>query len=494
MIKKNGNLFATAYLLILFVVYPFFMKNGYVEIGEAKFEFWSRISVSAALFMIFFFVVQVYRDKTIYTMDVWVFLFALCTLISFLISVDRKEAFAGTAGWHMGAFVYGMLCLLYFFISRLWVPGKFVFMSSLFAAGVAFILGILDRFSLYLIPLKIRDPGFISTLGNINWFCGYLVIFLSLGAALFVFADKAEIFFGIFSLIGFMAAFCQGSSSVFLFFGALFVTTFWIAIERREWILKWCILMGSWCLAAQTIRLMRFFLSGYNYETNNLCGFFTNNNITIYLLLADIVLFFIFSRVYNREVKHVKAIRIVLTVCLLLVLVLYGIQAYYHTFINRGNLQSGHYLVWEAAWGNGRGATLRAGISLFQSMSWKNRFFGIGPDCFSVYAYSIPEVSQMLQEYFGGNRLTNAHNELLTMLVNLGIVGTMTYYGIYISYLHSIMKNGRNPYGLSIGVAVVCYVIHNMVSFANILNLPFLIVLLAMGQKCCIISYYDQGK
>ena len=103
-------------------------------------------------------------------------------------------------------------------------------------------------------------------------------------------------------------------------------------------------------------------------------------------------------------------------------------------------------------------------------------------------------VSQMLQEYFAGNRLTNAHNELLTMLVNFGIVGTMSYYGIYISYLHSMMKNDRNPYGLSIGIAVACYVIHNMVSFANILNLPFLIVLLAMGQKCCIISYYDQGK
>lgn len=196
MSKKIGNLFATAYLLILVAVYPFYMKNGYVEIGKAKFEFWACISISAALLMFFFLVLRLVKERAIYTMDIWVLLFGVCIAISYLVSVDRKEAFLGTDGWNMGVLVYGLLCLLYFMITRLWNPGYYIFGVSLVAAGIVFVLGLLDRFSIYLIPLSIRDSGFVSTLGNINWFCGYLVIFLSLGAGLFVLGRKHEILLG----------------------------------------------------------------------------------------------------------------------------------------------------------------------------------------------------------------------------------------------------------------------------------------------------------
>ena len=46
--KKTANLLVTAYLLLLFVAYPFYMKEGYVEIGRAKYSFWIRISLSTA--------------------------------------------------------------------------------------------------------------------------------------------------------------------------------------------------------------------------------------------------------------------------------------------------------------------------------------------------------------------------------------------------------------------------------------------------------------
>jgi len=33
-VMKAGNLLATAYMLIMFVLYPFYMKNGYADLGE----------------------------------------------------------------------------------------------------------------------------------------------------------------------------------------------------------------------------------------------------------------------------------------------------------------------------------------------------------------------------------------------------------------------------------------------------------------------------
>lgn len=38
-VMKAGNLLATAYMLIMFVLYPFYMKNGYADLGEAKYHF-----------------------------------------------------------------------------------------------------------------------------------------------------------------------------------------------------------------------------------------------------------------------------------------------------------------------------------------------------------------------------------------------------------------------------------------------------------------------
>lgn len=494
MSKKIGNLFATAYLLILVAVYPFYMKNGYVEIGKAKFEFWACISISAALLMFFFLVLRLVKERAIYTMDIWVLLFGVCIAISYLVSIDRKEAFLGTDGWNMGVLVYGLLCLLYFMITRLWNPGYYIFGVSLVAAGIVFVLGLLDRFSIYLIPLSIRDSGFVSTLGNINWFCGYLVIFLSLGAGLFVLGRKHEILLGGFCLVGFMAGFSQGGSSVFLYFIALFAGLLWIAAERREWLLKWSVLAGIWCVSAQAVRWMRFFLSGYNYETNNLCGYFTGGNTTWYFLLVVVVLFLIFLRISSQGVLPVKRIRTTIGIAAGFAVVFYLIMGFYSTYLNRGLLENGHFLVWEDAWGNGRGVTFRTGILLFKNMDVPNKLFGVGADCFSTYAYSIPEIAEILQNYFAGSRLTNAHNELITMLVNFGVLGTISYYGIYISYFHGMLRRERNPYILSVGVAAFCYLIHNLVSFATILNLPFLIVLLAMGQKCSIITYYDQIK
>lgn len=492
MSKKAGNLLATVYLIIILGIYPFYMKNGYVEIGKAKFEFWVCTSIACALLMLFFFVMRIIREKTVYTMDVWVLSFGMCNLLSYLVSVNRKEAFWGTDGWNMGVLLYGLLCLLYFMITRLWKPEEVIVWLSLAVAGGVFLLGLLDRFSIYVIPLEIRDPGFISTLGNINWFCGYLVIFLSVGAGMFVFGRKGEGVLALFCLLGCMVGFAQGGSSVFLFFGGLLIGLFWIAAEQREWMLKWFVLVGIWCLSAQAVRLMRFFLDGYNYDTKTWCGYFTDSNMTLYLLAAGAFLFLVFLRISSDGSVPTKRIRLFLVVSVMVCAVGYMGLGCYRTYLHRDALDGGHLLVWDDAWGNGRGITIRTGISLLKKMPLQNKLFGVGADCFASYAYAIPEISAQLAEHFDGSRLTNAHNEWITMMVNFGFFGTISYYGIFVSYFSTMKQCGKNPFVLSVGIATFCYLLHNMVSFANVLNLPFLFVLLAMGQKCCIIMNYDR--
>ena len=51
-VMKAGNLLATAYMLIMFVLYPFYMKNGYADLGEAKYHFFFYVTTAAVILLL----------------------------------------------------------------------------------------------------------------------------------------------------------------------------------------------------------------------------------------------------------------------------------------------------------------------------------------------------------------------------------------------------------------------------------------------------------
>ena len=50
-VKEITRLFAAAYFVIIFGIYPFYMKNGYVEIGEGKYRFFIYVSIAALVIL-----------------------------------------------------------------------------------------------------------------------------------------------------------------------------------------------------------------------------------------------------------------------------------------------------------------------------------------------------------------------------------------------------------------------------------------------------------
>lgn len=517
--KKVADIFVTAYLILLFMVYPFYMKEGYVEIGQAKADFWMKLSVGAVIvFTVLGIVMLIQRlctgqkrfaqatlqqeqrsgirgtlfrwRKVLSPTDRFVLLFGITLIISYFFSVNRTEALWGTEGWNMGVMLYGLLCVLYFQIRSFFIPDEKLIGLILTASGVVLLLGVLDRFSLHVIPLEIRDPGFLSTLGNINWFTGYLVVFVSVAAGLFVLTDITwlKLLAGVVSVIGFLAGICQGSSSIFLYFGCLFAVLVWIVSDVPEKCLRLLFLWVAFGLGAQVIRLLRELLpDGYTYETDNLCGYFSQGNLSLYLLVIGACVILILQKCLRKAPASGKYLRRSIAVVAIAFFTGFVWIALQKAGILAELLQienGGAFLRGDATWGNGRGMTYRIGFLLLSHMSPLQWIFGVGPDCFASYAYSIPEVATEIYGYFGNDRLTNTHCEIMTMAVNHGLAGTICYLGIFVAYLRTSFLKKSNPYSMSIAVAVICYLIHNLVSFANVLNLPFLIILLAMGEDC----------
>lgn len=510
LVKRAGNVFVTAYLILIFGIYPLYMKQGYVEIGEAKFRFF--IFASLAALVILGLIGLIYAGQVlsrrircreaylidwnrVSAIDLLVILYATELFVSYAFSDFQKEALWGTEGWYMGLVLLLTLCGLYFLISRFWAGERSVWYVGLAASAMVFLFGILDRFSLYLIPLEVRDPAFISTLGNINWFCGYLTIWAPVGICLFLFHKKRRKLYGAYAIIAFMAGFCQGGSSIFLFWGALFFILLWIAVKKKEWTADYFLLLFLWSLSAQLVRLIRLIVpEGYNYDRNNLCSYLTESNTTLFMGVAALCGYFFLHLKWKgyRNKKQQESVHKIMLLFLLGGIICWLTVTGINTWKGIPGLEDRNGLIFDREWGNGRGAAIYSGLQMYGQMPVFHKLFGVGPDCFSAYAYSLPEVAGELRDYFGANRLTNAHNELLTAIVNTGAVGACLFASIFILFVKKCMKEGdQNPERYALAVCVVCYFAHNMVSFAQVLNLPFLFLILGMGnhvscrQKSC---------
>lgn len=497
MVKRAGNLFTTAYLLLIFGVYPFYMKQGYVDIGKAKYHFFIYSSLAATgiftLIGVLLAMQSIYgrlkkRDK-LSSVDLFVIMFATEIFISYALSDFRGEALWGTEGWYMGLVLKMTLCALYFLISRLWDGNRIVWYTVVAASGIVFVFGILDRFSVYLIPLEIRQPEFISTLGNINWFNGYLSVLAPIGICMFLFENKnkfKKLLFGIYAVVSFMAGLSQGGDSIFLFFAALFFILLWISIKKDYWMRNYFLLIFLWGLSAQLIRLMRVLMpNGYNYDLNNLCAYATGSNLTLFTGIFGIAVYGIL--VWKKEKLFIneciqKMVKKAIGAFLFGGIALWIFIAVFNTTRGIPGLEEKSFFLLNENWGNGRGAAILAAIEGFKQMPVIHKIVGAGPDCFSVYVYSLPELAVKLREAFGNNRLTNAHNELLTCLVNEGISGVCLFLCVIVFFVKRCMKKGCENYVFyALAVCAVCYLCHNMVSFEQVLNLPFLFLLMGMG-------------
>ena len=113
MVKRAGNVFVTAYLILIFGIYPLYMKQGYVEIGEAKFRFF--IFASLAALVILGLIGLIYAGQVlsrrircreaylidwnrVSAIDLLVILYATELFVSYAFSDFQKEALWGTEG------------------------------------------------------------------------------------------------------------------------------------------------------------------------------------------------------------------------------------------------------------------------------------------------------------------------------------------------------------------------------------------------------------
>lgn len=522
-----------AYFLVMALIYPFYAPGGYTLIGDVKYVVFRNISLTTIAVMAVVILAAVLcrwdghwlvkHYQAMSVTDWFAYGYFVAVMLSYLGSAYKEDALWGVEGWYMGTVTQIIFVLLYFFFSRYYYHKRGWIEVWLAASAVVFLLGICNRYSVYPIVMEGQTNTFISTLGNINWFCGYWSVAASIGITWYWCSDGgwARLPAGIYSMIAMLSGVTQGSDSAYLVFAAIFIVLFLLSFHNGHKMYRFLELCMMFAVSCRLGRVLRYIPAlDYNYGPadggSRITAALLDGNVTLWALAVLILCYgllhgldrssYIFADCkvnrsavrgdrwllrgpYVGKYRQRGIVAVGVSVVLLCVVTAYLFQngiVHVRGAAETAEEESGFLLIFNEDWGNGRGTAWNCGIDAYRNMDILHKVVGIGSDCFADYVYDVPKLAQKLADSFTNQRLTNAHNELLTQLVNVGAIGLLCYMGLFLSaFLRCMRRADQQPVLYMCAVGILAYAAHGMVSFQQVLNTPYIFIFMGIGERVC---------
>ncbi len=508
------------YMMLMIVVLPFYFTDGYAGIGTDKFNFFYKGTCIMGIFFLLFWVPYIVTKIMIWkraggaalikqellkgyeklsVTDWFVFGYGVAVSLSYLFSpykvgTDFGDAFMGVNRWYLGLRTQLLLVAVYFAVSRFSIKKKWVPALWIPVTLVIFSLGYLNRFDVRLFEMKNTTNEFISTIGNMNWYCGYMVI-IFFGGLYYLWTmaeEKAWVnaLMGVWMTIGFATLVTQGSRSGLLTLVVMLLVLYLFSMNNTEKLLLFfacCMSLGFACMVTCVVR--SFLPERFNYP-DGLTDLLTYSPLAFVLLAVACLMCLLLISLQKKGKCSMKVFTLLGNIgCVgaalaLVTFVVLGLINTTHPG-SLGRLSEVSALTFNKEWGSYRGATWAAGFQCFADQRFLGKLFGVGPDSMALYLHSDAgeELTAMLKECFKGKSLTNAHCEWLTVLVNNGLLGMVCYAGLFVSAVVRFLKAGKTkPPAGACGFAVLAYIVNNMFSFQQALSAVTIFMVLGMGE------------
>lgn len=419
-----------------------------------------------------------FSRRRLSTVDIFMLLYGAVVLLSAFFSKYGNTAWMGYREWYMGAVSQLIFVGIYFLVSRCYDGKRYSLALGIAAFFLVTVLGILHRLGLD-IPGVLEEfrtgdweySHMLSTIGNINWFCGYCSVTLALPVVGYLKAKDRwkQVTLYIVSVLGLFLLFVQGSDiGVLMTVVCLGVCLLW-GIKNGDVFDRTLLLAAGLCVL----------IPAY--------GFF--GKLRGEKVLAALPADSIGWNVINLKVWWFAGILCVIARCILYRLskkdretlqrnVRRGILlGFFSALVAGAGIHLGKQPV-DEAWGSGRGTLWRVAWHGFLQNGWLQKLIGVGPDCFAEYIYSAFTGDELLilEGRWSNAIYANAHNEWLNHLINLGIMGTGCYLGIFTS---GAWRYRRCKAGI---LALCMYGTASLTCFQQCMSTPLLFMVLGICE------------
>ncbi|MBR0147731.1 MAG: O-antigen ligase family protein [Lachnospiraceae bacterium] len=496
-----------AYVFLMLAVYPLYYQDKYYNMGDAKWIFFKWVSGVFAVVALGVFIwylscfISKHEFKKLLTKtksgmiitDWFVLSYMVATIISAIFTPYKENVIWGYDGWYMGLVAQLGFCLIYFLVSRFWRwddLNMFIYMCS---SGLVFFFGVIMKFridpmEMYVDLEEQYVENFLSTLGQATWYSSFLCLIYPIVVIAFWFYDKLwqRIVFGMFTVLCFMTVVTQNSDSAYMAIAGVFFMLLWISLDSNKHFIRFLEVMLLATGSFKVIGLLQIKYADVMVRLDKLSIFMSQSKVTTISFFVFLILYIIMQVAVRKtkvNISVIKPIRYVLLGVVLICIAGGVIYIYRNTngLVSEKYASGNNYLKFDNYWGNSRGLSWKAAVGTFKQENLWLKLFGAGPDGFaqSVYVY----FSEPLNERWGENTtLTCAHNEWLNILINGGIVGFITYLGIFISSIATSMKNSKKrPIIYGMAISVLAYILHNFFCYQQIICTPIVFIIMGMA-------------
>lgn len=516
---SGENIVISFYLFVMLGFFPLFYKYQYTGMGEAKYKIFQYSTIACIVIFFLLFCIHVLkkilkREKFFTTervrfsvLDYAVLSYFFFTTVSYLFSDFKKEGFVGASGWNMGYLTQLLFMAVYFLVSRVWKYQKGFVYLLLVSSAIVFLVAILHRFdvdALWIygnLPLEYKVL-FLSTMGQSSWYSSFLCTVFPIGLYLFYNAENTRIRFltGIYSCIAMSSLVTQNTDSAFLSLSAVLLLLFYLSFDganKMQRFLEVLLLISG---SFTSMGIFQRLFAGHMIPLDKLSLFMTQSPASpfCFVLLAIIYVYIRKKSHSGNEVYPEKTGRrlfwslsavVGLAVAVTVVFIILNSTGFLYRHF--GYLNENNYLLFNDIWGNARGFSWRFTCETYLELPFLRKLIGVGPDCFSFYHAFVPEYAQKMRAFWGELILTNAHNEYLTKLFNLGIFGLFSYIFMLGSGIYLFVKNRKESCLLpAFALCILSYMAHNIFCYEQVCCTPFLYVFLGMGSNLI----HNKGK
>ncbi len=531
---RNGDneflrLLCNLYLTALLVALPLYTGEGYWNLGDTKYTLFKNITLLClGIWLAAELSIGIWHGakrvgsraagrgrRPAFSATDWAAAsYGVCVLLSALCSRYGDLAWTGYEGWYMGAVSQLLFVGIYFFVSRRYDGARWPLYLGEAALLAVSVLGLLHRLGID--PLKLlvywdyrnwEYSHMLSTLGNINWLCGYYSVALASAVAHFLWEERRWLRAVLYvaAVTSFVLLGVQGSQGGLLILAVCTAGCFWLGRGRANALARlWALLAGFFlCMPLMGLGMKLRGNKAAVVADGNVFGYV---GWYVWAIAGGACLAVCLWLVKRGPVRgsrtrrpQVRAALIgALAVCLAAAL-----------FVLLGDGIGDSF-------GSGRGFLWRIALEGFGQADGKDKLLGAGPDCYGVAVFGRLGAGTDVWkgEHWEGAVFTNAHNELLSQLCNVGILGTLSYLAIFLTGLwrygmgcmeicrgrpaqsqgdssgqgeaegHLASPAGKDSCCLWAGLlAIAMYGAHSLISFQQVLNTPLLFLVLGICEQ-----------
>ena len=480
--KSILNILTEAYIFILIIVFPLIVDStGFFKILECKYRAFLVISivyiVASAVTLIYFLLfhnTRFFKNVTITKTQYAVLFFWVINVISTIVSPFKNQynLLVGV-GRGEGLITISLYCFTFLFISFF---GRFkkryityFSISSILINTIAILQYIgFNPFNMYQDGIGTHNVSFMATIGNIDFISALYCILLTISFCAFVFLDqdiKHKIIHLLSVFMGFFIFIIINVLSGRVAFLLTFVILFPFIITNSKRLARTIICFSSIILGLAINIVIN---PRYHYDIGKLTLDLQFNEIVLSFIIIIVVFVFLAYMLYKNEYNICKKKIIIGIYATIILLGIIMVGCLYFIEFNSGTLYEVHELLhgnFDDDFGTYRVFLWKRAFSIFPEYP----ILGSGPDTFAIRF-----MSKFTEDVIALGELSindTAGNVYITMLINIGLIGAVSYLGVIVIQIIDGIKK-LNKFSIILLVAIMCFWIQDMFNLWVVIVTP----------------------